>query len=180
MSEPPASPRRAVWSSSDFAKLDREDKQGRALLQKITDLKGLVDASPEEVAKLRKTFFNAGGGWNLERLEAEVALLEAAAKDTPSALQEPPNETWVLPPGEADEWDSSDDEEASAPPQPTLAHVDGFVPSATFDGARPGLVFKRGAAGVGYYPDLEVSAGVADLTAKVAELMPAASQPGAT
>ena len=71
--------------------------------------------------------------------------------------------TWALPPGEAGEWDSSDDEESPAakkraavtgddPPSAPVP-VDGFVPSATFDGARYGWVFKRGEAGVGYYPD---------------------------
>ena len=59
-------------------------------------------------------------------------------------------------------------------------YVEGFVASATFDGTRPGMVFKRGDTGVGYYPDLaapKADAGVASLTAQVAELMPAASAP---
>ena len=30
----------------------------------------------------------------------------------------------------------------------------GFVPAPAFEGARPGLVFKRGTAGNGYYPDI--------------------------
>ena len=34
-----------------------------------------------------------------------------------------------------------------------LESVDGFVAAAAFQGARPGLVFKAGSAGVGYYPD---------------------------
>tara|TARA_B110001452_G_scaffold264119_1_gene266586 strand:+ start:1096 stop:1560 length:465 start_codon:yes stop_codon:yes gene_type:complete len=149
-------------------------------LVKLTNLKGLVDASPEEVAKLRLTYFNAGVGWNLEKLEADVAKLEEAAKATPSsASKEPPKENWVLPPGEAGEWDSSDDE--SEKPFVHLKHyVEGFVASATFDGTRPGMVFKRGDTGVGYYPDLaapKADAGVASLTAQVAELMPAASAP---
>ena len=64
--------------------------------------------------------------------------------------------------------------------RPAPVHVEGFVASATFDGTRAGMVFKRGDAGVGYYPDLaapKADAGVASLTAKVAELMPAASEP---
>ena len=175
MSQPPASPRRAVWSSSDFAKLDREDKRGRELLSALQKLKGLVDASPQEIAKLRVTYFNAGDGWDLEKLEADVARLEAT-KLTPSAPQEPPKETWVLPPGEDGEWDSSDDE---TPSPPTLVHVEGFVPSASFDGARSGMVFKRGDAGVGYYPDQ--LADIADLVVELqaAKLMPTASHPDA-
>ena len=146
---------------------------------KLTNLKGLVDASPEEVAKLRLTYFNAGGGWNLEKLEADVAKLEAANATPSAASKEPPKETWVLPPGEAGEWDSSDDE-SEKPSAPAPVHVEGFFASATFDGTRAGMVFKRGDAGVGYYPDLaapKADAGVADLTAQVAELMPAASEP---
>ena len=37
------------------------------------------------------------------------------------------------------------------PPKPV--HVEGFVPAETFGGARAGMVFKRDAAGLGYYPD---------------------------
>ena len=93
----------------------------------------------------------------------------------------------MLPPGEAGEWDSSDDEASSSPPatkklaaeaadgqpKPASVHVDGFVPSASFEGARGGLVFKQGAAGLGYYPDHRP---MANLTAQVASLaMPVAS-----
>ena len=33
------------------------------------------------------------------------------------------------------------------------AEVEGFVAAPTFAGARAGHVFKRGTAGLGYYPD---------------------------
>ena len=32
--------------------------------------------------------------------------------------------------------------------------VEGFTPCGSFKGARPGKVFKRGVAGVGYYDEL--------------------------
>ena len=31
---------------------------------------------------------------------------------------------------------------------------EGFTAADEFEGARPGFVFKRGVAGLGYYPDL--------------------------
>ena len=36
--------------------------------------------------------------------------------------------------------------------------IEGFVPADTFQGAKPGLVFKMGIAGIGYYPDKEAAA----------------------
>ena len=36
--------------------------------------------------------------------------------------------------------------------------VEGFTPCASFEGARPGKVFKRGAAGVGYYDEPSAAA----------------------
>ena len=42
---------------------------------------------------------------------------------------------------------------AAAAPTPDPKDVEGFVPSAAFAGPKPGMVFKAGAGGVGYYPD---------------------------
>ena len=41
----------------------------------------------------------------------------------------------------------------------SLPSVEGFIPMASFDGARPGFVFKRDVAGTGYYPDKTDSSG---------------------
>ena len=38
------------------------------------------------------------------------------------------------------------------------AAVEGFTPCLRFEGARPGKVFKRGAAGVGYYDEPSAAA----------------------
>ena len=44
--------------------------------------------------------------------------------------------------------------EAAPPLPPAGARIEGtFEPSAAFDGARPGWIFKRGPLGVGYYRD---------------------------
>ena len=71
--------------------------------------------------------------------------------------------------GESDIWDEGDDaaEEAAAAVGLTAAAVkaveaaeavEGFTPCASFEGARPGKVFKRGAAGVGYYDEPSAAA----------------------
>ena len=47
------------------------------------------------------------------------------------------------------------------PPAPAAAAsptIDGFVPSDAFTGAKPGFVFKRDRAGIGYYPDIVIAA----------------------
>jgi hypothetical protein len=41
-----------------------------------------------------------------------------------------------------------------SPPEPI--NVEGFAPAESFAGRRPGFVFKRDVAGVGYYPDVPV------------------------
>ena len=33
-------------------------------------------------------------------------------------------------------------------------NAEGFIASDSFEGYRPGMVFKRGSAGIGYYPDV--------------------------
>ena len=74
--------------------------------------------------------------------------------------------------GESDIWDEGEDaaEEAAAAVGLTAAAVkaveageaaeavEGFTPCASFEGARPGKVFKRGAAGVGYYDEPSAAA----------------------
>ena len=42
---------------------------------------------------------------------------------------------------------------ASSRDETALVHVPGFVPALEFTGKRAGMCFKRGAAGLGYYPD---------------------------
>ena len=71
--------------------------------------------------------------------------------------------------GESDIWDEGEEaaEEAAAAVGLTAAAVkaveaaeavEGFTPCASFEGARPGKVFKRGAAGVGYYDEPSAAA----------------------
>ena len=38
-------------------------------------------------------------------------------------------------------------------PEPSTDGGEGFIPTPTFRGARPGMVYKLGRAGLGYYPD---------------------------
>jgi len=38
-------------------------------------------------------------------------------------------------------------------PEPSTDSGEGFIPTPTFRGARPGMVYKLGGAGLGYYPD---------------------------
>ena len=69
---------RVVFSNTDFAKLDREDKEGRALFQRVVTLT-FADRDVQIETKLRLKYFKAGTGWDLEQLRADVAELEAAA-----------------------------------------------------------------------------------------------------
>mmetsp|Transcript_57839 Transcript_57839/g.125556 ORF Transcript_57839/g.125556 Transcript_57839/m.125556 type:complete len:87 (-) Transcript_57839:108-368(-) len=36
-----------------------------------------------------------------------------------------------------------------------LQIIEGFQPASQYEGSRPGFVFKAGAAGLGYYPDIQ-------------------------
>jgi hypothetical protein len=156
---------RVVFSNTDFAKLDREDKEGRALFQRLVILT-FADRDVQIETKLRLKYFKAGTGWDLEQLRADVAELEAAAGKQCAGASEAAPETWAVPPGDANEWDSSDEDDpgpaansapngeaAASGPAAEPMHVEGFEPSANFVGPRDGLVFKTGAAGVGYYKD---------------------------
>ena len=65
-----------MFSNTDFAKLDREDKEGRALFQRLVILT-FADRDVQIETKLRLKYFKAGTGWDLEQLRADVAELEA-------------------------------------------------------------------------------------------------------
>ena len=65
-------------------------------------------------------------------------------------------ETAGVPATEAptdDEEDATEPAAAAAPPPPSPPHAGAFEPSATWQGARAGFVFKRGSLGVGYYEE---------------------------
>ncbi|KAG2428292.1 hypothetical protein HXX76_010442 [Chlamydomonas incerta] len=49
------------------------------------------------------------------------------------------------------------DNEAGAGPSSTAAVEQDFIPSETFDGAKPGYVFKLDDCGVGYYRDIPLA-----------------------
>merc|ERR1719326_572310 len=82
-----------------------------------------------------------------------VVLAKAGAKEAAAA----PGEEWPQLEREEERAAAADGSGARvelqrAEPEPAPA-IDGFWPSAQFDGAREGQVFKLGAHGVGYYRD---------------------------
>lgn len=69
-----------------------------------------------------------------------------------------------------------------SPEAVAAAFAAGFEPAASFQGARPGYVFRTGDGGLGYYPDSGAAAARSGLTASSsapAELQPSREPPGA-
>merc|ERR1711935_1029079 len=73
-------------------------------------------------------------------------------------MPEPEREAWMS--GKYKEFTQHETQKA----MDTAAQMEGFIAVPSFEGERPGYVFKQGDAGLGYYPDV-VGKRIAELEA---------------
>ena len=85
------------------------------------------------------------GGASLAHFVLKPDLVRAQCSCNPHCAQLTPPAVVV--------WQTLPDlDKLNAPPEPVRI-PEGFVAADTFEGSKKGMVFKRDAAGLGYYPD---------------------------